>query len=101
MSLDNARRLEAEKRRYWRANLSITLALLALWALAGPIGGIVFARELNAWSLGGFPLGFWVAQQGATIAFVIIILVYAVLLGRLDAAHRRRLAEIEREGGAA
>jgi putative solute:sodium symporter small subunit len=99
MSLDQVGRLEAEKRRYWRVNLTITLVLLALWALVGPIAGIVFARELNAFSLGGFPLGFWMAQQGATVAFVVIILVYAVLLGRLDASHRRRLADIEREGG--
>jgi putative solute:sodium symporter small subunit len=101
MSLKQARRLEAERRRYWRANLTITLTLLALWALTGPIAGIVFARELNAFYLGGFPLGFWMAQQGATIAFVILILVYALLLGRLDAGHRRRLSQIEREGGAA
>jgi putative solute:sodium symporter small subunit len=101
MSLNHTRRLEAEKRRYWQANLTITLALLVLWALVGPIAGVVFARELNAFSLGGFPLGFWMAQQGATIAFVVIILVYALLLGRLDAGHRRRLSQIEREGGAA
>ena len=101
MSLDRTQRLESEKRRYWRANITFTLVLLVLWALAGPVAGVVFARELNAFSLGGFPLGFWVAQQGATVAFILIILAYAVILGRLDASHRRRLADIAREGGAA
>jgi len=68
------------------------LALLALWALAGLGLGIVAADGLNSLSLGGFPLGFWFAQQGAIVIFVVLILVYALVLNRLDQRHHRELA---------
>jgi putative solute:sodium symporter small subunit len=41
---------------------------------------VLWADTLNAWSLGGIPLGFWFAQQGSIIVFVVLILIYAVLL---------------------
>jgi len=44
----------------------------------------VFVRELNAVMLGGFPLGFWFAQQGSIFGFLVIILVYFLLMRRLD-----------------
>ena len=50
--------------RYWRSNVRIMVALLAVWALAGLGCGVLFADALNRFHLGGFPLGFWFAQQG-------------------------------------
>ena len=41
-------------------------------------------NELNAFHLGGFPLGFWFAQQGSIYVFVILILAYFLLMDRLD-----------------
>ncbi|MEM1423189.1 MAG: DUF4212 domain-containing protein, partial [Planctomycetota bacterium] len=35
--------------------------------------------------------GFWFAQQGSIATFVVLILVYAILLNRLDARHREEL----------
>jgi putative solute:sodium symporter small subunit len=69
---------------YWRTNLRITLALLLVWSVAGLGCGVLFADALNAFHIGGFPLGFWFAQQGSIVVFVLLILVYAVLLNRLD-----------------
>ena len=46
----------------------------------------------------GAPLGFWFAQQGAVITFVLLILVYAVAMGRLDRRLKSELEELEREG---
>lgn len=80
--------------RYWRRNLFLTLALLVGWFLAGLGCGVLFAEPLNEHRLGGFPLGFWFAQQGAIIAFVVLILIYAVVMGRLDRAHRRQVARL-------
>jgi putative solute:sodium symporter small subunit len=34
--------------------------------------------------VGSAPFGFWMAQQGSIICFVLILIVYAVLMGRLD-----------------
>ena len=47
--------------------------------------GIVFREWLdeNAPHIGTAPFGFWMAQQGAIICFVILLVVYAVLMNRL------------------
>ena len=76
-------------RRYWRRNVLLMTVLLLLWAAAGLGAGILFAHPLNSFMiLGGIPLGFWFAQQGSIVAFVVIVFVYALLMNRLDAKHR-------------
>ena len=78
------------KRRYWRANLTVMVALLAVWALVGLGCGILWADWLNGVGrIGGVPLGFWFAQQGSIATFVVIILAYAVTMNRLDARYHR------------
>jgi putative solute:sodium symporter small subunit len=69
---------------YWRRNLGYMVVLLAIWFLVSYVCGIVFVRELNAFHLGGFPLGFWFAQQGSIYVFVALIFVYVGLMRRLD-----------------
>ena len=69
---------------YWRKNVTIMIVLLAIWAFVGLGCGVLFAGWLNQFSLGGFPLGFWFSQQGSIIVFIILILIYAILLNRLD-----------------
>ena len=39
---------------------------------------------LNSISVGGYPLGFWFAQQGSMYVFVALIFIYAKLMGKLD-----------------
>ena len=74
----------AARRRYWRHNLQVTLACLIVWAIAGLGCGVLFADRLNQFHLGGFPLGFWFAQQGSIYVFVALIYVYVRLMNRLD-----------------
>ena len=81
-------RIASSIERYWSKNIRIMAILLAVWAIAGVGCGVLFADWLNEFSLGGFPLGFWFAQQGSIIVFVLIILVYAVLMNRMDARYR-------------
>lgn len=78
-------------RRYWRKNITIMIVLLCLWAFVGLGCGILFADVLNQFKLGGVPLGFWFAQQGSIITFVLIILVYALFMNALDKKHHREL----------
>ena len=63
------------------------LLLLSIWAFAGLGCGIVFADRLNSFRLGGYPLGFWFAQQGSILVFVFITFVYCLLMNRLDARY--------------
>lgn len=81
--------------RYWKKNVSIMAVLLLIWAVAGLGAGVLFADTLNTFSLGGIPLGFWFAQQGSIIVFVVLILIYAILLNRLDRAHHEELAALD------
>jgi len=73
-----------DPRAYWRANLRILAVLLGVWALAGFGLGIVGVPWLNAIRVAGFPLGFWFAQQGSIVVFVVLILVYALWMDRLE-----------------
>ena len=77
------------KRQHWRSTRILTGVLLAVWLLVGIGGGILFAGPLNNVSLGGFPLGFWMAQQGSIVVFVLLILIYALAMGALDRRYRR------------
>lgn len=70
--------------RYWTINKVYMLTLLSIWALASYVCGIFFVEELNSVHLGGFPLGFWFAQQGSIFVFVLLILAYFLLMDRLD-----------------
>jgi putative solute:sodium symporter small subunit len=72
------------RRKYWRRNLLYVEILLALWFLVSLGCGVLFVDHLDQFRIGGFPLGFWFAQQGAMYAFVAIIFSYVFLMNRLD-----------------
>ena len=91
-------RVRAALDRHWRRNLRLMAALLAVWAFAGLGCGVLLAGWLNRFSLGGFPLGFWFAQQGSMLVFVLLILVYALAMRRLDRRHHEELETIRRAG---
>ena len=77
----------ARARAYWRSNLRVMAVLLAIWFGVSFGLGILFVEPLNRIHLGGFPLGFWFAQQGSIYVFVLLVLVYAFWMRRLDRAH--------------
>lgn len=89
-------RITEAAQRHWRRSVRVMGILLVVWAVAGLGCGVLFADVLNQWSLGGFPLGFWFAQQGSVIVFVIVILVFACVLNRIDARFHE---EIRRSTG--
>jgi putative solute:sodium symporter small subunit len=69
---------------YWRTNVRYLVALLLIWFVVSYGAGILFAPYLNNFQIGGFPLGFWFAQQGSIYVFVVLIFVYVYLMNRLD-----------------
>ena len=92
----------AALKRYWRSNVTIMTVLLSIWAFVGLGCGILWADKLNeSFQIGGYPLGFWFAQQGSIMTFVVIILVYCILLNRLDNKHHAELEEIKKQSGGA
>ncbi|MBM3353338.1 MAG: DUF4212 domain-containing protein [Betaproteobacteria bacterium] len=75
--------LTAKHQEYWRKNLLITAVLLAVWFVVTFLEAW-FARELNAITFLGFPLGFYMSAQGSLAIYVIIIGVYAWYMTGLD-----------------
>lgn len=75
---------EKARREYWRSNLRLMAVLLAIWAIAGFGAGVLFTDALNQIEIGGVPLGFWFAQQGSIVTFLILIAVYVWRMDRLD-----------------
>lgn len=93
---------DAERRllkSYWQRNIRYMSILLAIWAAAGLGCGIIFADYLNQFELpgSGYPLGFWFAQQGSIIVFVLVILVYALLMNRLDRTYMKARERVRGE----
>jgi putative solute:sodium symporter small subunit len=79
---------ENRLKHYWRTNLRYLAVLLTIWFVISFGCGILFAEKLNQFMIGGFPLGFWFAQQGAIYVFVVLIFVYVYLMNRLDKTHQ-------------
>ncbi|MFK5921514.1 MAG: DUF4212 domain-containing protein [Verrucomicrobiota bacterium] len=72
-----------------KACLKIVFSLLAVWFSVSFGCGILFRDQLDAHAphIGTAPFGFWMAQQGSIICFVLLLVIYAVLMNRLDAKH--------------
>lgn len=75
---------EQQLRRYWKENLRYIFILLSVWFTASCLFGVILVEQLDRFSLFGFPLGFWFANQGSLVIFCILILVYVRLMNRLD-----------------
>lgn len=91
---DPAAVIRQAQQRYWRRNVTVMIFLLGLWAFVGLGCGILFADVLNDMAaIGGVPLGFWFAQQGSIIVFVLIILAYALIMNRLDDQYHREVKD--------
>jgi putative solute:sodium symporter small subunit len=69
---------------YWRANVKVQRGLLIVWGIVGLVLAVLLAEPLNNVVIGGFPLGFWIAQQGAIFVFVALIFIYARRMDRVD-----------------
>lgn len=70
--------------RYWKANISLLLKLLAVWFIVSFGAGIIFVDFLNQFQVFGFKLGFWFAQQGSILVFVVLIFIYSKKMQALE-----------------
>lgn len=80
MSVHATKELQA----YWKENLMIIAGHLAVWFFVSFFCGIMIADQLDAYTIGGFKLGFWFANQGSMVTFVILITTYVMMMNHLD-----------------
>ena len=85
--------------QYWWAKLRLLLGLLFVWFFVSFGCGIVFRDWLDAnmIKVGNAPFGFWMAQQGSIICFVLLLIAYNILMNRLDSKYG--YGEIEEQKG--
>ncbi|WP_415183043.1 DUF4212 domain-containing protein [Phaeovulum sp.] len=72
---------------YWRANIRMIQLFLVIWFLVSFGFGILLRPMLSGIAVGGTDLGFWFAQQGSILVFLVLIFVYAWRMNRLDKEH--------------
>ena len=72
---------------YWRANIKVLIILVGVWFFASFGMGIIAVDFLDEFAFMGFPFGFWMAQQGSIVVFLIIIAIYAIVMNRMDKRH--------------
>ena len=78
------RSAQSTETAYWRANLKVLGVLLVIWFAVSFGAGILFVEPLNTLSLGGFPLGFWFAQQGSIYVFIVLTYIYSRWMRKID-----------------
>ena len=72
---------------YWRDTLGLLTTILIIWFIV-PFGfGIILQPMLDSIHIGGYPLGFWFAQQGSIYVFLILTFWYASAMGKIDRKH--------------
>jgi len=73
--------------QYWADNIRLILKLLFVWFFVSFGLGIILVEPLNTIEFYGFKLGFWFAQQGSIISFVLLIFYYIKKMSELDAKY--------------
>jgi putative solute:sodium symporter small subunit len=82
----------AARAAHWARARRLVALLLALW-LATSFCTVFFARDLAHLSVFGWPLSFYLAAQGASLTYLVIIGAYAWRMHILDRDFARMLQE--------
>lgn len=72
---------------YKRKSWICVFVVLSAWAAVSFLLGIALVNRLNEVSFWGFPLGFWVANQGSEIMFVVLVFLYGACMSGLNRRH--------------
>jgi len=75
--------MKDDRQNYWQRTRRLTFALLGFW-LCVTFGSTWFARDINQIVILGFPLGFYMAAQGALVIFLLIIWWYNRQMRKID-----------------
>ena len=69
---------------YWAANVRVIYICLAIWAVVSYGFGILRRPALSGIAVGGSDLGFWFAQQGSIVVFIVLIFGYSIYMNKID-----------------
>lgn len=69
---------------YWKANIRLITISLIIWFVCSFGFGIILRPLLSGISVGGTDLGFWFAQQGSILVFLVLIFFYAIRMNSID-----------------
>jgi len=69
---------------YWAENKRLIIGCLIVWFIVSYGFGILLVDQMNKFSIAGYDLGFWFAQQGSMYIFVALIFFYVVKMNKLD-----------------
>ena len=75
---------------YHRVTFRLLLGLLSIWFIIS-FGCAILWRDwldVHVPLIGHAPFGFWMAQQGAILGFVGLLIIYAIAMNRLDRRYR-------------
>ncbi len=75
---------EKQSKKYWQYNIRLIRNLLIIWAIVSLGLGILLVEPLNSLKFFELPLGFWIAQQGSILTFVVLTFIYAICMDRID-----------------
>lgn len=75
---------QSDPGQYWKSNIRLVTICLVIWALVSFGFGILLRPLLSGIEVGGTDLGFWFAQQGSIIVFVVLIFFYAFRMNAID-----------------
>lgn len=78
----------ADSNAYWKANLRLLAILMIIWFAVSFGAGILLREWLDQFMLGGYPLGFWFAQQGSIYVFIVLIFIYTFCMRRLERKYK-------------
>lgn len=78
------------RQRYWASTRCVTAVLVGAW-LATTFGVVFYARELSSYTLFGWQFSYYMAAQGTTLIYLLIVGAYAGCMHLLDRRYRRRV----------
>ncbi|WP_379552567.1 DUF4212 domain-containing protein [Qipengyuania sp. DGS5-3] len=81
---DTGTETNAAEGAYWRENIRLLCTLMTIWFACSFGAGILIRDWLDQFSIGGYPLGFWFAQQGAVYIFIALIFFYVIRMKQIE-----------------
>lgn len=65
---------ESDVQEHWQRNVRLIIVLFVVWFLVSFLAAILLAGPLTDVRFGRIPVGFWFAQQGSIMVFVLTLI---------------------------